>query len=81
VKHAIDRGLRAELASDGTLGARIREHKLVPYQAVIGPAEAVAGEISIRLRDGRKLPPMTAEEALAKITAHVQAHSPELWPR
>ena len=40
VRQAIEQGLRAELARDGTLGARIRNSKLVPYLAVIGPAEA-----------------------------------------
>jgi threonyl-tRNA synthetase len=79
VKHAIDRGLRAELASDGTLGARIRQHKLVPYQAVLGPAEAAAGQVSVRLRDGRKLEPMSEADALAKIRTEVDKHSPELW--
>jgi threonyl-tRNA synthetase len=71
--------LRAELAADGSLSARIRAHRLVPYQAVIGEAEATAGEISLRLRDGQKLPPMPAAEALARIGAQVRARSPELW--
>jgi threonyl-tRNA synthetase len=71
--------LRAELAADGSLGARIRAHRLVPYQAVIGEAEANAGEIALRLRDGQKLPPMPTAEALARIGAQVGARSPELW--
>ncbi len=79
VRQAIDRGLRAEVAQDGTLGARIRAHRLVPYQAVIGASEAAAGEVSIRLRDGRKLPLMSAEEAIAKIGSQVRANSVELW--
>jgi threonyl-tRNA synthetase len=79
VSHAIDQGLRAELASDGSLGARIRAHKLVPYQAVIGASEAAAGEASIRLRGGQKLPPVSVAAALAKIRAQVEKHSPELW--
>ncbi|HKD87220.1 MAG TPA: threonine--tRNA ligase [Streptosporangiaceae bacterium] len=70
---AIDQGLRAELATDGSLGARIRAHRLVPYQAVIGQAEATAGEVSLRLRDGQKLPPMPAAEALTRIGAQVRA--------
>jgi threonyl-tRNA synthetase len=71
--------LRAELATDGSLSARIRAHRLVPYQAVIGGAEAAAGEISLRLRDGRKLPPMPAAEALTRIGGRVRARGPELW--
>jgi threonyl-tRNA synthetase len=80
VHAAIEQGMRAEMSADGSLGARIRAHRLVPYQAVIGPAEAKAGEVSIRLRDGRKLPPVRAAEALSQIVRHVASHSPELWP-
>ena len=80
VRAAIDQGLRAEVAKDGSLGARIRAHKLVPYLAVIGASEAAAGEISIRLRDGRKLPPRPTADALAEINRHIRKHSPELWP-
>ena len=76
---ATGQGLRAELSADGSLSARVRAHRLVPYQAVFGEAEAAAGEISLRLRDGQKLPPMPAAEALARIGAQVRAHSPELW--
>jgi threonyl-tRNA synthetase len=79
VQQAIDQGLRAEVASDGTLGARIRAHKLVSYLAVIGASEAAADEVSIRLRDGRRLPPLSAGEALAKIDGQVKAHTIELW--
>jgi len=78
-RQAIDLGLRAEVASDGTLGARIREHKLVPYLAVIGPTEAASAEVSIRLRGGQRLPAMSVTDALAKITCQVGKHSPELW--
>jgi threonyl-tRNA synthetase len=76
---AIEQGLRAETASEGSLASRIREHRLVPYQVVIGRAEAAAGEASIRLRDGRKLPPMSAAEALARIDSQVKACRVALW--
>jgi threonyl-tRNA synthetase len=68
---AVRHGLRAEVAGsqDGSLGARIRSNRLVPYQAVIGAAEAAAGEVSIRLRSGEKLPPQPAGAALAEICA------------
>ena len=79
VRAAIDQGLRAEVAADGSLGSRIRRHRLVPYQAIIGPAEAASGDASLRLRAGRKLPPMAAGEALGRISAHVTARSPGLW--
>ncbi|MGB6457498.1 MAG: threonine--tRNA ligase [Streptosporangiaceae bacterium] len=79
VAEAIEQGLRAELAGEGSLASRIRAHKLVPYQLVIGRAEAAVGEASIRLRDGRKLPPMRSAEALARIDRQVARRSPQLW--
>jgi len=53
---ARDLGLRAELAyaDEGSLGARIRENRLVPHQAVIGAREAAAGEVALRDRDGTR---------------------------
>jgi threonyl-tRNA synthetase len=81
VRAAIDQGLRAEVREPekGSLGARIRSNRLVPYQAIIGPNESAAGEVSLRLRDGRKLPAMPAAEALGRICRHVDAHQPGLW--
>ncbi|HSR83094.1 MAG TPA: threonine--tRNA ligase [Streptosporangiaceae bacterium] len=79
VKQATELGLRAELARDGTLAARIRDHKLVPYLAVIGPTEAASSEVSIRLRGGRKLPRMSTAAALAKVECQIAKHLPELW--
>jgi threonyl-tRNA synthetase len=76
---ASDQCLRAELAVGGSLSARVRAHRLVPYQAVIGEAEASSGELSLRLRDGQKLPPMPAAEALTRVGAQVGSRSPELW--
>ena len=78
-RQATELGLRADAASNGSLAARIRDNRLVPYQAVIGRAEAAAGEVSLRLRDGRKLPPMTCAEALAHVTRQVRAHRADLW--
>jgi threonyl-tRNA synthetase len=80
-RQAIGQGLRAEVAGPelGSLGARIRARRLVPYQAVIGASEAAAGELSVRLRDGRKLPALAVPEALARIGAQIGAHSTELW--
>jgi threonyl-tRNA synthetase len=79
VQRAIELTVRAEIASDGGLGARIREHRLVPYLAVIGPTESARGEVSIRLRTGERLPALGAAEALARISGQVGKHSPELW--
>ena len=62
-------GLRAEAWGDGSLGARIREARLVPYLAVIGAREAAAGHVSLRLRSGQELPPSPVREALCHLLA------------
>ncbi|MFI6760220.1 threonine--tRNA ligase [Micromonospora sp. NPDC050417] len=79
---AVEAGLRAELAPDGSLGARVRAaaRRRVPYAAVIGAREAAEGQVSLRLRDGRSLAPMPAASALALLTESVAAHSAELLP-
>ncbi len=43
-------GLRVNLAADGSLGARVRDARRVPYLAVIGAREAAAGAVSLRPR-------------------------------
>ncbi|MFD8201456.1 threonine--tRNA ligase [Streptomyces sp. NPDC059701] len=74
-------GLRAEISAPerGSLGARIRQARLVPYQAVIGAAEAADGRVALRLRDGRRLDPRPVGEVLTRIGALVEAHSGVLW--
>jgi threonyl-tRNA synthetase len=81
VGKALAAGLRAELAGSehGTLGARVRARRLAPYQAVIGPAEAAAGDVSLRLRDARRLSAMPAACALARIGEVVAGRGVELW--
>jgi threonyl-tRNA synthetase len=81
VRRGIDQGLRAELAgpAQGTLGARIRAARLVPYQAVIGSREAADDQVALRLRDGRRLDALPAAEVLARIGALTGAHRVELW--
>jgi threonyl-tRNA synthetase len=81
-RRAIEAGLRAEVrpAELGTLASRIRAARLVPYQAVIGPLEAAAGQVAVRLRDGRKLPPLAAQALLDQVLAGVGQRSGELWP-
>jgi threonyl-tRNA synthetase len=78
-RQATENGLRAQLATNGSLAARIRAHRLVPYQAVIGAAEALAGEVALRLRDRRQLSPMSGAEALVRIGRQVRARTAELW--
>ena len=76
VRAAVDAGLRAEVDADASVGARIRRaaERKVPYVAVIGEREAGGGEVALRLRDGRQLPPMPAAEAVALVVAERDAH-------
>jgi threonyl-tRNA synthetase len=80
-RQAAGLGLRARVAGpdSGTLNRRIRSARLVPYQAVIGEREATAGQVAVRLRDGRRLPPLPADAVLAGIAAHVAAYRTGLW--
>ncbi|GGN01848.1 threonyl-tRNA synthetase [Actinoplanes campanulatus] len=61
--------LRVEVLHDGSVGARIRECRKVPYLAVIGAREAADGSVALRLRDGRQLAPMPAAAAIELISA------------
>lgn len=82
VEQCEDHGLRARLfdPADGTLGARVRQARLVPYQAVIGPREAAAASIALRLRDGRQPPAMPAATLPPRLADLIAAHTPTLWP-
>lgn len=62
-------GLRAEVSEPdrGSLGARIRLHRLVPYQAVVGARETTTNTVSLRLRNGLSLDPMPTREAVDRI--------------
>jgi threonyl-tRNA synthetase len=76
MRQAVEQGIRADLVGPehGSLGARIRSSRLVPYQGIIGSAEAAAGQVALRLRDGRKLPALAADEALARIADEISAY-------
>jgi threonyl-tRNA synthetase len=77
VRSAVAAGLRAEAHHDGSVGARIRaaSERKIPYVAVIGPREAADGLVALRQRDGRQLPPMSADAALSLIGAAVESRS------
>jgi threonyl-tRNA synthetase len=79
VRRCLERGLRAEIEENGSLGARIRAARLIPYQVVIGSKEAENDQVAIRLRDGRRLDAMPTDEFLSHISALRDAHSAELW--
>ncbi|WP_089156596.1 threonine--tRNA ligase [Micromonospora sp. NBS 11-29] len=81
-REAVAAGLRAEVDSGGSLGGRIRDaaHRRVPYIGVVGAREAADGSVSLRLRDGRGLAPMSGAEALGLIGAVVASRSADLLP-
>ncbi|MFF4588279.1 threonine--tRNA ligase [Streptomyces sp. NPDC001388] len=79
VRGASGAGLRAEVSGEGTLGARIRAARLVPYQAVIGAREAADGLAALRLRDGRRPGALPAGELLRRIGERVAARGTGLW--
>ncbi|NUR85859.1 MAG: threonine--tRNA ligase, partial [Nonomuraea sp.] len=73
-RRAVAAGLRAELvpASRGSLGARIRAQRLVPYQLVVGPREVAGGVPSVRLRDGSQAGGVAVEELAARARPRFQ---------
>jgi threonyl-tRNA synthetase len=81
VRRAVGQGLRAELvgAEHGSLGARIRDVRLVPYQAVIGEREAEGDLVAVRLRDGRRPGAMAGAELLRRIGERAGPRGRELW--
>lgn len=80
-RQCTDLGLRAQIIGPerGSLGARVRQSKLVPYQAVIGAQESTDGHIALRLRDGHRLDPQPTGDILSRISALIEAHSTNLW--
>ncbi|MEU0412216.1 threonine--tRNA ligase [Streptomyces griseorubiginosus] len=81
VRGALALGIRAELSGpgDGTLGARVRAARLVPYHAVIGEREAEAGCAAVRLRDGRRPGAVPVDELLRRIGDRAADRGAELW--
>ncbi len=71
LRRFISAGLRAEMSGSdrGSLGARIRSHRLVPYQAILGTREASSDGVSLRYRSGQALGPIPAQEAAELILA------------
>lgn len=79
VRQAAERGLRAECAREGSLGARIRAARLVPYVAVIGEREAGGGLVDVRLRDGRRIGALPGAELVERVVARVAGRGSALW--
>ncbi len=73
--HAVARqcsaaGLRSRVDEEGTLAARVRAARLVPYVAVIGEREAASGAVSVRSRSGQEHGPVAeVVEALSAACA------------
>jgi threonyl-tRNA synthetase len=70
-RRAVELGLRVEIAhaDEGSLGARIRENRLVPFQAVIGAREAADDLVAVRLRGGHRMDPAPVAAALGRVSA------------
>jgi threonyl-tRNA synthetase len=78
VQRCLALDLRAEISlpEQGSLGARIREARLVPYQAIIGAKEVANDQASLRLRSGERLEPLPVQEALALVKEVVDRRRP-----
>ncbi len=76
LRRFISAGLRAEISGSdrGTLGARIRSHRLVPYLAIVGGREAGSDMVSMRQRSGQPFDLIPAPEAAEFILAAADCH-------
>jgi threonyl-tRNA synthetase len=79
-RRLIDAGLRADVSSDGSMGARIRQASMrkVPYVAVIGAREAAGGSVSLRLRDGRQIHELPVGDMVDLVRRIADSRSGEL---
>lgn len=71
-------GIRAEIdRRNEKLGLKIREAQLkrIPYMVVVGDREADSRTLSVRLRSGQSLPPMTVEDFVARILGEIQSRA------
>jgi threonyl-tRNA synthetase len=57
------------------LSYKVREAQMkkIPYMVVIGDKEMESGTVTVRVRDGRNLPPMSPDKLTATITEESQA--------
>jgi threonyl-tRNA synthetase len=76
---AWDLRVTAEL-DDGRLNAKIRDcqNRKIPYMLIVGQREADEGTVSIRLRDGRQLPPMKTADFAAYAQGKAESRDLEL---
>ncbi|MBA2318295.1 MAG: threonine--tRNA ligase [Euzebyales bacterium] len=74
VAELVAQDLRATLDdSDDTMGAKIRKHQLakVPYQLIVGDAEAAARTVAVRPRQGDQRKDVPVAELAAELAAEV----------
>ncbi len=66
--------------ADATLGARIRRarDRRIPYLAVIGDRESAAGQVALRLRDGRRLDAVDVRRLVGEVARQVAGRSADL---
>ncbi|MHB8934018.1 MAG: His/Gly/Thr/Pro-type tRNA ligase C-terminal domain-containing protein, partial [Bellilinea sp.] len=80
-KQMRDAGIRAkaDLSSD-RMNAKIRNAQLlkVPYMAVVGDAEMVAGNIALRRRDGSRHNDLPVGEFIEQVKSKIALRSPDL---
>jgi threonyl-tRNA synthetase len=76
---AHDIRVTAEL-NDSRLNAKIRDcqNRKIPYMLVVGQREADEGTVSIRLRDGRQLPPMKIADFAEYASKKIESRDLEL---
>jgi threonyl-tRNA synthetase len=81
-RRAVEAGLRAEVAAEGSLGARVRAAAMrkIPYVAVIGPREGADGRVALRLRDGRRPDPVPVDDAIRLIAGVAASRWHDLLP-
>jgi threonyl-tRNA synthetase len=72
-------GRRRQSPDQGSLAARIRASRIVPYQAVIGPREAAEDKVALRLRDGRRFDAQPADDILRRIADRIRTRGADLW--
>lgn len=74
----VEHGIRADLdRRNEKLGLKIREAQLkrIPYMLVVGDREADTRTLSVRLRSGQSLPPMTVEAFVERILGEIRSRA------
>jgi len=78
LKILFEAGVRAEKDfRNEKLSFKVREAqtKKIPYMVIIGDKEMVTGNVTVRLRDGHNLPPMSPKELIDRIKSESETRS------